>query len=163
MNPPLPSSMTKLDEALKIARDLCVRFEGFRAEPYLDFGGVPTIGYGMTYCLDGSKVTLQDKPITQAEAELMLVRSLSTQDLPAVLKASPGLITYPERLGAITDFCFNLGAARYRASTLRKRVDAQDWDGAKIEIVKWTRAGGRVLLGLVRRREAERVLFLTGD
>ena len=93
----------------------------------------------------------------------MLLTSLSAQYLPAVLKASPGLIAHPEKLGALTDFAYNLGVSRYRASTLRKRVDAQDWDGAAKELVKWTRAGGRVLLGLVRRREAERVLFLTGD
>ena len=153
-------STNAASKALEIATQLCKTFEGFRAASYICPAGVATIGYGNTFYADGRKVTLQDKPITQAEAELMLVRSLSTQYLPAVLKASPGLITYPERLGAITDFCFNLGAARYRASTLRKRVDAQDWEGAAKELVKWTRAGGRVLLGLVRRREAERKFFV---
>lgn len=90
----------------------------------------------------------------------MLMQSLSTQYLPAVLKASPGLISHPEKLGALTDFAYNLGAARYRASTLRKRVDAQDWEGAAQELLKWTKGGGKVLQGLVRRREAERALFL---
>jgi len=89
----------------------------------------------------------------------MLVRSLSTQYLPAVLKASPTLINNPNALGAILSFTYNLGVSRYRASTLRKRLDAADMEGAKLEIVKWTRAGGRVLKGLVKRREAERALF----
>jgi len=155
--------MSAASKALEIATQLCKTFEGFRAAPYICPAGVATIGYGNTFYADGRKVTLQDNPIAQSEAELMLLTSLSAQYLPAVLKASPGLIAHPEKLGALTDFAYNLGASRYRASTLRKRVDAQDWDGAKIEIVKWTRAGGRVLLGLVRRREAERVLFLTGD
>jgi lysozyme len=90
----------------------------------------------------------------------MLLTSLSTQYLPAVLKASPLLIAHPERLGAITDFCFNLGAARYRASTLRKRVDAQDWEGAAEELLKWNKSGGKILAGLTRRRAAERAMFL---
>lgn len=153
--------MSAVGDALKVAVALCKRFEGFEAEPYLCPAGVATIGYGNTFYEDGTKVTLQDKLITQSEAELMLIRSVSTQYLPAVLQASPGLIAHPERLGAITDFCFNLGAARYRASTLRKRIDAGDVEGAREEIVKWNKAGGRVLPGLVKRRAAERALFLS--
>ena len=151
--------MSAVIKALDVAAQLCKTFEGFRAAPYLCPAGVATIGYGNTFYEDGTKVTLQDKHITQVEAELMLVRSLSTQYLPAVLKASPTLINNPNALGAILSFTYNLGVSRYRASTLRKRLDAADWDGAKIEIVKWTRAGGRVLKGLVKRREAERALF----
>lgn len=75
------------------------------------------------------------------------------------LKASPNLAAYPRRLAAITSFVFNLGAARYRASTLRKRVNAEDWDEAVVEILKWTRGGGRVLPGLVKRRKAEAALL----
>ena len=89
----------------------------------------------------------------------MLVRSLSTQYLPAVLKASPTLINNPNALGAILSFTYNLGVSRYRASTLRKRLDAADWQGAREQIVKWNKAGGKALKGLTRRREAERALF----
>ena len=151
--------MTAVGDALKVAVALCKRFEGFRSAAYTCPAGVATIGYGNTFYEDGTKVTLQDKPITQVEAELMLVRSLSTQYLPAVLKASPTLINNSNALGAILSFTYNLGVSRYRASTLRKRLDAADMEGAKLEIVKWTRAGGRVLKGLVKRREAERALF----
>lgn len=148
-----------MGDALKVAVALCKRFEGFRAEPYNCPAGVATLGYGSTFYEDGRKVTLQDKSITQVEAELMLVRSLSTQYIPAVLKASPTLINNSNALGAILSFAYNLGVSRYRASTLRKRLDAADWDGARIEIVKWTRAGGKVLPGLVKRRAAERAMF----
>ena len=154
--------MSAVGDALKVVVALCKRFEGFSPTPYTCPAGVATIGYGNTFYEDGTKVTLQDKPITRSEAELVLIRSLSTQYLLSVLKASPRLITHPERLGAITDFCFNLGAARYRASTLRKRIDAGDVEGAKEEILKWNKAGGRVLPGLVKRRAAERALFLAG-
>ena len=151
--------MTAVGDALKVAVALCKQFEGFRSVAYTCPAGVATIGYGNTFYEDGSKVTLQDKPITQAEAELMLVRSLSTQYLPAVLKASPTLINNSNALGAILSFAYNLGVSRYRASTLRKRLDVLDMEGAKIEIVKWTRCGGKVLQGLVKRRAAERAMF----
>ena len=151
--------MSAVIKALDVAVQLCKTFEGFRAAPYLCPAGVATIGYGNTFYEDGSKVTLQDKPITQAEAELMLVRSLSTQYLPAVLKASPTLINNSNALGAVLSFTYNLGVSRYRASTLRKRLDVLDMGGAKEEIVKWTRCGGKVLQGLVKRRAAERDLF----
>jgi GH24 family phage-related lysozyme (muramidase) len=153
--------MSAVIKALEIAAQLCKQFEGFRSAAYLCPAGVATIGYGNTFYADGTQVTLQDKSITQAEAEQLLIQSLSTQYLPAVLKASPGLIAHPEKLGALTDFAYNLGAARYRASTLRKRVDAQDWEGAANELLKWSKAGGKVLAGLTRRRSAERALFLS--
>ena len=155
--------MTKLSEALKIAYDLCVRFEGFRAAPYLDFGGVPTIGYGTVFKPDSTKVALNDEAISETTAGLWLIQTLTGSYLPAVLKASPGLKTHPKKLGALTDFAYNLGAARYRASTLRKLVDAQDWEGAADEFLKWNKSGGKVLGGLVRRREAERMLFLSRE
>lgn len=62
-------------------------------------------------------------------------------------------------LAAITSFLFNLGAPRYRASTLRRRVDAEDWPEACAELLKWTRGGGRILPGLVKRRSAEAELL----
>ena len=117
--------------------------------------GYPTIGYGTVNKPDGTKVTMEHPPITPETAEAWLIHELMATYLPGVLKASPGLITNPEALGALTDFAYNLGVPRYRASTLRRRVDAKDWDGAKTELMKWVRGGGRVLPGLVRRREAE--------
>ena len=155
-------STNALSRALEIAAQLCKRFEGFRAAPYLCSAGVATAGYGTVFKPDGTKVALTDESISETTAELWLIQTLTGSYLPAVLKASPGLIAHPEKLGALTDFAYNLGAARYRASTLRKRVNAQDWEGAAKELLKWTKGGGKVLQGLVRRREAERVLFLAG-
>lgn len=69
---------------------------------------------------------------------------------------SPRLLKEPpRRLAAITSFTYNCGFGRYRISTLKKRVDAGDWSGAKEEIVKWNMAAGRVMRGLTRRRQAE--------
>lgn len=145
--------------AVKVAAALARRFEGLYLHPYLCPAGVPTIGYGATYYLDGRPVTLNDPPITKTTAEVMLLDMVRRIYLPAVLKLCPKADT-PDRLAALIDFAFNLGVGRLKASTLRKRANAQDWEGAAVEVMKWIRGGGRVLRGLVLRCDARRLLFL---
>lgn len=98
-------------------------------------------------------------PITKETAEEWLLSELQSNYLVGVLKASPALIVYPRILGAVIDFAYNLGVPRYRGSTLRKRVDAKDWAGAVEQLLLWNKAGGRILPGLVKRRQAEAVLM----
>lgn len=141
--------------AVDIAATLARRFEGFMPHPYLCPAGVPSIGYGATYYEDGRAVKLTDPPITREQAEALLLRTVRGVYLPAVLRLCPAVDT-PERLAALVDFAFNLGAGRLRASTLRRKVNAGDWDAAKRQIIRWVIGGGVVLRGLVRRREAER-------
>lgn len=147
-------------QALDIATELCKHFEGFRSKPYICPAGYPTIGYGTVYKPDGTKVTMQDAPISEAQALEWLVSELRNNYMAGVLKASPTLIANPNALGAITDFAYNLGVARYRASTLKKRIDAGDLEGAATELKKWVYGGGKKLPGLVRRRDAEIVYLL---
>lgn len=144
-----------LSSALNLAAALCRTFEGLELKPYLCPAGYPTQGYGTVNKPDGTKVKLSDPPISKATAEVWLKGELLHTYIPGVLKASPQLIQYPGALAAIADFAYNLGVPRYRASTLRRRVDAGDWVGARAELAKWTRGGGKVLPGLVKRREAE--------
>ena len=108
---------------------------------------------------DGTQVTKDDPPITKEVAEQWLQHELRHNYRAGVLKASPSLINHPEVLGALTDFAYNLGVSRYRASTLRKRINEGDWEGAKTELGRWVRGGGRVLRGLVLRRQAEAKLL----
>lgn len=140
--------------AVEIAAALCRRFEGLYLRPYLCPAGVATIGYGATYYEDGRKVMLSDPPITKERAEALLLWMVRTKYLPAVVQLCPAIDT-PERAAALIDFTFNLGAGNLRASTLRRKVNAGDWDAVPAELMKWVRAGGRVLTGLVRRRQAE--------
>lgn len=142
-------------KALEVAAALCRPFEGLRLKPYICPAGYPTIGYGTVYKPDGSRVTMEHPPITKETAEAWLLHELRHNYLRGVLASSPHLVDYPLVLGAMTDFAYNLGVARYRASTLRKRVNACDWVGARAELLKWTRGGGKVLPGLVKRRQAE--------
>ena len=141
--------------ALDIATELCKHFEGFSSKPYICPAGYPTIGYGTVYKPNGIKVTLNDQPISKDLAEEWLISELKNNYMVGVLKASPILAAYPEALGAITDFAYNLGVPRYRASTLRRRINEKDWEGAATELHKWVNGGGKRLPGLVRRRQAE--------
>lgn len=148
-----------ISKAVEVAASLCRPFEGLYLKPYICPAGYPTIGYGTVYKPDGTKVTMDHPAITKQTAEHWLVHELQHNYLAGVLKGSPHLITYPEILGALTDFAYNLGTARYMASTLRRRVNESDWASAKTELMRWTRAGGQVLPGLVRRRKAESALL----
>jgi lysozyme len=153
--PAAPAPVASFSElATFVAVDLARRFEGCRLRPYLCPAGVPTIGYGATRYADGRPVQLTDPPMTQAGAEAMLLASVRGTYLPAVLVLCPG-VTDPRRLAALIDFTFNLGAGSLRSSTLRKRVNANRWGDVPTELARWVRAGGRVLPGLVLRRQAE--------
>jgi lysozyme len=142
--------------------DLAKRFEGFhrvpkhdphRAYPYVCPAGYWTIGYGHL-CYQNHP------PITENEAEGYLAQDLQTA-LRATLRYCPVLATESQgRLAAIVDFTFNLGAGRLQTSTLRRRVNQRDWMVAGRELRRWVLGGGKVLPGLVVRREAE-VMLLT--
>lgn len=145
---------------LSIAAMLCKQFEGFRARPYICPAGVPTIGYGSTYWPDGRRVSLTDSAIEKAQAEWMLLRDLERTYLPGVLRMCPKLAADSKRCNAILDFSYNLGIGRLQTSTLRRKINAQDWPAAAQELQKWVRGGGKVLPGLVSRRKAEAVFLL---
>ena len=130
------------------------RFEGFRAKPYICPAGVPTIGYGSTAYSDGTKVKITDSSISVDEGEEMMQNDAEKFAIAAG-KLSPILWFENDKHQAIADFCYNLGTTRYKSSTLRKRIDAQDWDGAKRELRKWVYGGGKKLPGLVIRRNVE--------
>lgn len=150
--------MTPAAEAIALAIPLLVRFEGVRLRPYLCSAGVPTIGIGATRYLDGRRVTLSDQTITREAALVLLRESVAKEYLPAVLRLCPGADT-PQRVAAITSFAYNCGISSLRASTFRRRVNAMDWGRAKEELLRWNKAGGRVVTGLSRRRAIEASLL----
>lgn len=145
------------------AIDLAKRFEGFHrvvqrrpvilAAPYICPAGFWTIGFGRLCKRD-------HPPIDEPTGELFLAEDMQTA-LSATLRLCPVLATEPEtRLAAVVDFTFNLGAGRLQTSTLRRRVNQRDWSGVAHELRRWVYGGGRVLPGLVVRREAEVALLL---
>ena len=148
-----------IELAVKVAAALARMFEGLYLTPYLCPAGVPTLGYGATYYEDGTRVTLSDPAITRERAEELLLWMVRTKYLPAVIRLCPG-VQDPRLLAALIDFTFNLGAGSLKSSNLRRCVNAEDWEALPAEFRKWVRGGGRVLKGLVRRREAEIATFI---
>jgi lysozyme len=140
--------------AVEVACALARRWERIILTPYLCPAGVPTIGCGATYYENGHSVSLNDPPITRERAEQLLLLMVQTVYLPAVIKLCPSINT-PDRLAAIIDFTFNLGSGNLRISTLRKRINGERWEDVPRELMKWNKAGGRVLRGLTLRRAAE--------
>lgn len=150
---------------LALAVALCKHFEGLYLKPYLCPAGVWTIGYGSTYYEDGRRVSPDDPPITKERAEQLLLWELTKVSAPAVIRLVPELFAWSVRNGcwrafcAIVDFTFNLGSGRLQTSTLRRKLRALDWEGSKEQLKLWVRGGGRVLPGLVKRRDAECALL----
>lgn len=144
---------------LDLAAAFCRQFEGYRAKPYLCPANVATIGYGSTYYADGRKVTLEDAPMDEPTARALLMAELEYNYLPGVLRNCPILAADERRCNAIVDFVYNLGIGRLQTSTLKRKINAQDWEGAKEQLMLWTKGGGKVLPGLLKRRTAECALL----
>ena len=97
---------------------------------------------------------MSDPAITREQADGLLHSDL-LNFYASMVRLCPGLVAEGRRASAILDFTYNLGASRLKASTLRRRVNEGDWDEVKVELMKWVRGGGKILPGLVRRRQAE--------
>ena len=143
-----------MDYAIPLIKE----FEGLYLKPYLCPAGVPTIGYGATYYEDGRRVALTDVSVSKEYAEELLKWHLNNVYIRAVMSLCPR-ISDPKRIGAIVDFTFNLGVNTLKNSTLRKKINNEEWEAVPTELRKWVKArknGKLVILnGLVRRREAE--------
>lgn len=139
-----------LTELYKLIR----RFEGCKLVPYICPAGVWTCGWGST----GPDV-VPGRRWTQEYADKRL--ELDAIKFSRATRAlCPFLID--DQHCAIADFAYNLGIGRLKSSTLRRKLNAGDIDGAANELRKWVNGGGRKLPGLVLRREAERLLLLRG-
>ena len=133
--------------------DLIRRFEGFRSRAYLCPAGVWTIGYGSTGPdIKHGMVWTRE----QAESRMILDAQRFVSAARRLCPSAQG-----RQLAALADFAYNLGASRLAGSTLRKKFNAGDIAGAQKELRKWVRGGGKILPGLVLRREAE-ILLLGG-
>lgn len=134
-------------------------FEGCRLTAYPDpgTGGAPwTIGYGWTLPVDGKPVR-PGMTIDQATADRLLKAGLVSYESD-VLKLVKVKLTQ-NQFDALVSFAYNVGSRALSTSTLLKKLNAGDIKGAADEFLRWNKAGGKVLNGLTRRREAERALF----
>lgn len=140
------------------AIELVKRFEGFSSKPYLCPAGIPTIGYGSTFYRNGAKVKMSDTTIDKITATDMLLAEMNRCGAK-VLKLSRVPLT-DGQFGALASFVYNLGSGRLQASTLLRKLNRGDYDGAALEFRKWCFAGKKKLPGLVLRRNAEMQLFM---
>ena len=138
--------------------DLIKEFEGLRLDAYQDSVGVWTIGYGSTYWPDGRKVKKGDKLASEAEAEQLLRDTVKTYEA-GVNRVVKVHITQ-NQFDALVSFAFNLGVGALEKSTLVRKLNQIDVIPVANEFSRWTKAGGKELAGLRRRRTAERELFL---
>ncbi len=149
--------------------ELIERFEGLgdgdrtapAFQPYLCPAGYWTLGWGSIRDAAGARVTRDTPAIDREDADALLARDAGAAAEAAARLSLPRVLDV-RQLGALTSFVYNLGAGAYQASILRRRVRAGRDGEAADEFGRWVHARGRVLPGLVRRRAAERALWLNG-
>lgn len=139
--------------------DLVKEFEGLRLEAYRDPVGIPTIGYGYTSDAGFGPGVKMGDVWTEEQAEEMLSEGLDR--FAAKIRPLFTRIPNENQFGAMLSLSYNIGAGAFARSTCLKRFNAGDVAGAAEALTWWNKAGGRKLAGLVRRREAEKALFLT--
>ena len=136
---------------------LIKRFEGCKLTAYQDSVGIWTIGYGWTQPVEGKPIRA-GMTIKQETAERLLKTGLVSYESDVTRLVKVGLSQ--GQFDALVSFTYNLGARSLSTSTLLRKLNAGDYAGAADEFLRWNKAGGKVLNGLTRRREAERDLFL---
>jgi lysozyme len=134
---------------------LIKKFEGCELEAYQCAAGVWTIGYGST------KDVKEGDTLTQKEADNLLLHEM--QEYEGYIKELIKVPLKQNQFDALVSWVFNLGPANLKASTMLKFLNAGDYHLIPSQIKKWNKANGKVLEGLIRRREAEALMFEDKD
>ena len=160
--------------------DLMHKFEGCRNRPYLCPAHIHTIGFGHVLYqeqirLPMARVEGKDVPMIRKEMPLKPednrvwtkeeINELFRIDVAnferGVLRLVPGVVGRQGSFDALVSISFNFGLGNLQRSTIRMKANRGDWEGAAEAFMSWSKAGGKVLPGLVRRRKAEIALFLS--
>jgi lysozyme len=152
--------MAKITKISKRGLELIKKYEGFRAEPYKCPAGVPTIGYGATYYPDGKRVKMSDKPITEKQATDMLKVIVSGFEKAVDTYCIDSI--NQNQFDALVSFAYNVGSNALKNSTLLRKLNVNANDPTiRDEFMRWVKANGRTLKGLVRRRKEEADLYFS--
>jgi len=141
----------------QVGIDLISSFEDTRFEAYDDGVGVWTIGIGTTVYPNGTKVKKGDS------CTLDQAKSYFSHDLKRFEASVNNLVKVPlsqNQFDALVSLVYNIGSGNFASSTLLKKLNAKDYAGAAEQFPRWNKGGRKVMKGLVRRRDAERALFL---
>lgn len=163
----------------KAGIDLMHQFEGCRNKPYLCPAHIWTIGYGHVLYQEQIRLPMArtDKPAPMIRKEMPLrpedsrvwskqeIEDLFAVDVASfergVLRLIPGVVGRQGAFDALVSFAFNAGLGNLQRSTIRMKANRGEWEEAAEAFMQWTKGGGKELPGLVRRRKAERALFLS--
>ena len=150
----------KVTKASQKGLELIKRFEGLKLKPYNCPASIATIGYGNTYYPSGAKVKLTDPAITKEKAEELLKFLLTSYEKGVDSFCRDDI--NQNQFDALTSFAYNVGVGNLQKSTLIKKVNKNPSDPTiRAEFMKWNKGGGKVLLGLTRRRQAEADLYFS--
>ena len=133
--------------------------EGWSDKPYKCPAGKWTIGFGSTYYENGDPVKQNDTKIDKDRGKA-IVKAHFTREVYPTLQKHVKVELNQNEFDALADFVYNVGPENFKTSTLLRKLNANDKQGAAAEFKKWNMGGGKVLEGLVRRREKETLLFL---
>lgn len=154
-------------------------FEGYRNRPYKCSAKIWTVGWGHamysdqlslpnvrtgTYTgmiRDDYQLKPEDNRVWSKEELVEIFKADLQRFERGVLRLVPGVVGRQGAFDALVSFAFNAGLGNLQRSTIRIKANRGDWDGAAEAFMAWTKGGGRVLPGLVRRRQAEKALFLS--
>lgn len=154
----------------KRALEMIKHHEGVRFKPYRCPAALWTIGVGHVLYPEQGKMKMEDRMQFALRPED--TRTFTKEEVDAILQADlrrfvagvqrycPGGLTQG-RLDALVSFAFNVGLGTLQRSTLRQKHNRGDYEGAAEEFMKFTKAGGKVLKGLVNRRNDERALYMS--
>jgi len=134
---------------------LIKKFEGCELKAYRCAANVLTIGYGST------KGVTEDMEITQEEAESLLQEEM--HEYEGYINDMVKVPLEQHQFDAMVSWVFNLGSGNLSSSTLLKKLNNSEYDEVPAQIRRWNKAGGKVLDGLIRRREAEAKMFMNED
>lgn len=142
-----------MNNAITQAASLIKAAEGCRLNAYKCPAGIWTIGYGHTAGVTAGDVWTQEQADRALEHDIGKYRK-------AVLIACPALADYPNRLAACISLAYNIGTGAFASSSVARHINKGDYRAAADAFLLWVHAGGRKLEGLVKRRQAERNVFL---
>ena len=149
--------------------ELLTQWEGFKLTMYKDSAGLPTIGVGHLLTkseLSSGKITINGVPVKYANGLTeQQVTDLLAQDVKPASSAVNSGVKVPlkqNQFDALCSFTFNVGVAAFTGSTLLKVLNQKQYDQVPTQLLRWTRAGGKVVQGLVNRRNNEIKLW-NGD
>jgi lysozyme len=145
--------------------------EGVRVKPYRCPALLWTVGVGHVIDQNHIRVPLEerkalpipagwDRILTMEEVNAVLAKDLENFER-GVLRLAPNLAGRQGKFDACVSFSFNVGLGNFQRSTLRMKIQREEWDAAADAFLAWTKAGGKELPGLVKRRKGERALFLS--